>query len=333
MRDLCLSIPNNVCSIIYNAAVTDIVNHDSETPSYVELTWRNTQSKISQSDKYDSIIIATTAVAANIINFRERGQFIEKYRALRQVHYDCGTKIALFFNESWWYKVDTIKGGRSTTDLPVHCVYYHNFNVSALPTDGAAILCPYVWAQDSLLWQSLPDDVAIDLALSNLNLLHKETNVYNYFIGGIIKHWCDDDYSHGAFPLFTSFQEGDIRETLQKSINNRIYFIGDYVSSAHGSIEGAILSALSGVMTIQEESFDVIIVGGGPIGLLTAIGLASKNPNITIAILEQYQINNQYGSSHENVKQFRQPHSEVYLTELAKISIPLWRQLDWRSIS
>jgi glycine/D-amino acid oxidase-like deaminating enzyme len=44
--------------------------------------------------------------------------------------------------------------------------------------------------------------------------------------------------------------------------------------------------------------------------------------------VEQFQIGNQNGSSHESVKQFRQPHSEKYLVELANMSIPLWRKLE-----
>ncbi|CAF3304755.1 unnamed protein product [Rotaria sp. Silwood2] len=328
LRDRCLVVPNNRCSIVFDARVSNVTYASTETPKNVQLTWRDSSFNQNISKKYDSLIVATTATAANMIEFTPRRLFVDKYRTMRQVHYDCASKIALFFKEPWWKTRFAITGGRSTTDLPVRAVYYHNFNANASATDGAAILASYTWAMDSLVWQSLPDNSAVSLALDNLNMLHAQVDVYQSLVGYQIKHWCDDNYSHGAFCLFTPFQERDLKNALQQSIDGRIHFIGEHTSSAHGWIEGAILSALRVVMNIQEESFDVVIVGGGPIGLFTAIRLASIKSGIKIAIIEQFQIGNQNGSSYENVKQFRQPHSELYLAELAKISIPLWRQLE-----
>ncbi|CAF1096793.1 unnamed protein product [Didymodactylos carnosus] len=325
----CLSVANNRCSIMYNASVTK-VQLKTEKKSNVQITWKN-GSNDTQSKKYDSVIVATTATAASLIEFTTRFKFADKYRAMRQLHYDCASKVALFFNRQWWNLDENIQGGRSTVDLPVRFVYYHNFNTTSSESDGAAILASYTWSQDALLWTSLSEQQSIDLALENLNEIHAKTDVFKTFIGGKVKHWCTDPYSHGAFALFTPFQERDIMSELIKSVDN-VHFIGEHTSSAHAWIEGAILSALRSALIIQEEIFDVVIIGGGPIGLATAIRLADRQPTLRIAIVEQFKIGNSDGSSgSSDVRQFRQMYSEQYLAELANKSVLMWHQLEHKA--
>lgn len=182
---------------------------------------------------------------------------------------------------------------------------------SSLRIHGHKMLC---------LWQSISDDVAFEIALDNMDRLYSQ-EIRDYWTGGKTKHWCDDPYAHGANAMLTPFQARNLEEILKKSVKNVVLFIGDYTSSIHAWVEGASSSALRAVMQIQEESFDVTIVGGGPIGLLTAIQLAKSNASMSIGIIEQFTIGNTEGSSHDNARQFRQPHSERYLSELAKISI------------
>ncbi|CAF1511665.1 unnamed protein product, partial [Didymodactylos carnosus] len=177
--------------------------------------------------------------------------------------------------------------------------------------EGGMIIASYTWSQDSTLWGSLGDNISVNLALENIDALHSTLDIKPYHSGHVIKHWCQDNYSHGAFTLFTPFQEHDIMNDLVRSINV-VRFGGEYTSSCHGWIEGDILSALRVAMIIQEELFDVVIVGGGPIGLTTAIQLAKKEPNFNIAIIEQYTVGNMNSS-------------DQYLAELAIMSVPLWR--------
>jgi glycine/D-amino acid oxidase-like deaminating enzyme len=324
----CLAVPNNRCSILYNTRVTGVTLRNGVLADITYIS-QNASFQNVTSQLYDHVIVATTAAAANIIDFNDRSDFVDSYRAMRQVHYDCASKVALFFAYQWWVNNPqvNIQGGHSTTDLPVRFVYYHNFNVSASLQDGAAMLASYTWSQDALQWQSIPDDVALQIALENMNRLHRQ-EVISYYIGGVTKHWCNDIYSHGAYALFTPFQEQDIKGILALSVKNVVHFIGEHTSSLHKWIEGATLSALRVMMEIQEESFDVAIIGGGPVGLLTAIQLARENTSMNIVIVEQFTIGNSYGSSHDNVRQFRQPHSEEYLAKLATISFGKWRELE-----
>ncbi|CAF3396529.1 unnamed protein product, partial [Rotaria sp. Silwood2] len=317
----CLAIEQGRCTLLLNTRVTQIQLYSSES---IRISYSNNGNH--NSTMFDSVIVATTATAAQLIDFDMRANFADKYRVMRQLHYDCASKIILFFNSSWWFNIENINGGRSVTDLPIRFVYYpEGSNI-----DGGVILASYTWSQDSLLWQSLSNDEAIELALKNLIELHPTTGtrIRTFFQGGKVKHWCEDDDAHGAFALFTPLQETNIRDDLQASISN-IHFIGEHTSSAHAWVEGSLLSAMRPALKMQEETFDVVIIGGGPIGLATAISLATKQPTLNIAVLEQGTIINSDGSSGTfDLRQFRSMYNEIYLAELANLSVPLWRNIE-----
>ncbi|CAF0790255.1 unnamed protein product [Adineta steineri] len=317
MIDECMKIEGNRCSLLLNTKVTQV-------QLYAAQTVRITSS--SNTDLFNSVIVATTATASQLINFNTRSNFIDKYRSMRQLHYDCSSKILLFFNSSWWFNNENINGGRSVTDLPIRFVYYpQDSNVN-----GGVLVGSYTWSQDSLLWQSLSDDDAIELALKNLIELHPTTgnNIRTFFRGGKVKHWCEDEYARGAFALFTPLQETDIFDDLKLSVSN-IHFIGEHTSSAHAWVEGAILSSLRSALIIQKETYDVVIIGGGPIGLATAVRLSLKQPTLSIAIVEQgYLLNSDGSSGTFDQRQFRQMYNEIYLAELANLSVPLWHEIE-----
>jgi len=171
MVDECYSIESNRCSIIYSTPIIQ-----------VQLTTKN-----NTIHKFHSIFISTTATAAQLIDFDQRNQFINKYRSLRQLHYDCSTKILLFFNVSWWIKQENITNGRSITDLPIRFIYYPNIN----QTNDGTILASYTWSYE----------------------IHRfSPNIREYFQGGKVKHWCNDPYSHGSFACFTPFQEVELTD-------------------------------------------------------------------------------------------------------------------------
>ncbi|CAF1022356.1 unnamed protein product [Didymodactylos carnosus] len=325
LKSECLLIENKRCSIVYNTEITKLQLYDQATTSSITVTW-----KANTSEVYDSVIVSTTAKSSQLIEFNEREDFLDKYRSMRQLHYDCASKIILFFNYSWWLHNENIHGGCSITDLPIRFIYYYNFNDQSIEQDGGgAIIASYTWSQDSMLWQSVSEQNAIDLALKQIMEIHRLSfEIQKYFQGGKIKHWCDDEYTHGAFALFTPLQDSDIFDDLQASVFN-VHFMGEHTSTLHGWIEGSLLSAVRTALVIQEETFDVVIIGGGPIGLTTAVSLWLKQPTLRIVILEQYQIGDSQGSSSAfDVRQFRQMYNEPYLAELANLSFSLWRQLE-----
>jgi hypothetical protein len=74
------------------------------------------------------------------------------------------------------------------------------------------------------------------------------------------------------------------------------------------------------------NDFDVIVVGGGPIGLSSAYHLSKRR--VRTLVLEQFTFVNQLGSSAGISRQFRIPYPEAYMVKLVKQSIPFWDELQ-----
>ncbi|MGB5980406.1 MAG: FAD-dependent oxidoreductase, partial [Cyclobacteriaceae bacterium] len=74
------------------------------------------------------------------------------------------------------------------------------------------------------------------------------------------------------------------------------------------------------------KNYDVIIVGGGPMGLATAAEL-SKTDQRTL-VLEQFGFINQKGSSAGLSRQFRVQYAQEYMAQLALDSVPYWDELQ-----
>jgi len=79
-------------------------------------------------------------------------------------------------------------------------------------------------------------------------------------------------------------------------------------------------------MDSTEVNYDVIVIGGGPMGLSTAYHLSKRNTRTLI--LEQFTFFNQLGSSAGVSRQFRIPYPEEYMVKLVKQSIPFWDELQ-----
>lgn len=71
---------------------------------------------------------------------------------------------------------------------------------------------------------------------------------------------------------------------------------------------------------------DVIVIGGGPIGLATAYHLSKRK--VRTLVLEQFTFFNQLGSSAGVSRQFRIPYPEEYMVQLVKQSLPFWDELQ-----
>ena len=79
-------------------------------------------------------------------------------------------------------------------------------------------------------------------------------------------------------------------------------------------------------MDARSVNYDVIIIGGGPIGLSTAFHLSKRSTRTLV--LEQFTFFNQLGSSAGVSRQFRIPYPEEYMVKLVKESIPFWDELQ-----
>jgi glycine/D-amino acid oxidase-like deaminating enzyme len=76
----------------------------------------------------------------------------------------------------------------------------------------------------------------------------------------------------------------------------------------------------------MNKEYDIIIIGGGSVGLASAAELASSNKKVLV--LEQFGFFNQEGSSAGLSRQFRIQYAQKYMAELVLDSIPYWDKLQ-----
>lgn len=74
------------------------------------------------------------------------------------------------------------------------------------------------------------------------------------------------------------------------------------------------------------ENYDVIVIGGGAIGLATAYHLGQRQAKTLV--LEQYTFVNQLGSSAGVSRQFRIPYPDEYMVQMALDAQPYWDELQ-----
>jgi monomeric sarcosine oxidase len=74
------------------------------------------------------------------------------------------------------------------------------------------------------------------------------------------------------------------------------------------------------------DNYDVIIIGGGPVGLATAYHLSQRKAKTLV--LEQYTFLNQMGSSAGVSRQYRIPYPDQYMVQMALDAQPYWDALQ-----
>ncbi|MBO9613278.1 MAG: FAD-dependent oxidoreductase [Dyadobacter sp.] len=75
-----------------------------------------------------------------------------------------------------------------------------------------------------------------------------------------------------------------------------------------------------------DHHFDVIVVGGGAIGLSTGYHLGKRKAKTLV--LEQFNFKNQLGSSAGVSRQYRIPYPEEYMVQMALDAQPYWDELQ-----
>lgn len=77
---------------------------------------------------------------------------------------------------------------------------------------------------------------------------------------------------------------------------------------------------------MNTENYDVIVIGGGAIGLATAYHLGKRKAKTLV--LEQFTFVNQLGSSAGVSRQFRIPYPNEYMVQMALDAQPYWDELE-----
>lgn len=74
------------------------------------------------------------------------------------------------------------------------------------------------------------------------------------------------------------------------------------------------------------DQYDVVVVGGGPVGLAAAYHSAKRGKSVLL--LERFNLFNQSGSSNDLVRMFRTMYTQDFMADLAFQSIKFWRDLE-----
>jgi monoamine oxidase len=188
----------------------------------------------------DLAIVTTPFSTLRFVKFEPYNSFSYFKRvAIRELNYMASTKIGIEFKSRFWEKEGQF-GGKSITDLPIRFTYYPSYGIG---TPGPAVItASYIWADEALTFESLPEKEQIQYALTNLAELYGP-QVYSEFITGTSFSWSKNPYSCGAFTSFEPGQDSELYPYISTP-EGRVHFAGEHTSLTHGWIQGAIESGL-----------------------------------------------------------------------------------------
>ncbi|MEY2193160.1 flavin monoamine oxidase family protein [Neobacillus sp. BF23-41] len=159
--------------------------------------------------------------------------------AIRELNYMGSTKIGIEFKSRFWEK-EGQQGGKSITDLPIRFTFYPSYGIG---TPGpAVIIASYLWADEALTLESLPEKEQLHYALMNLAEIYGP-QVYSEFVTGTSFSWSKNPFSCGAFTSFEPGQDSELYPYISTA-EGRVHFAGEHTSLTHGWIQGAIESGI-----------------------------------------------------------------------------------------
>lgn len=77
-----------------------------------------------------------------------------------------------------------------------------------------------------------------------------------------------------------------------------------------------------------DNQCDVLIIGGGIIGVSTAFYLSQEDPKLKIIVLEKNSCGHDRASSYGESRMYRKMYSKAYFSQMQTEALKMWRQLE-----
>ena len=169
---------------------------------------------------YVTVFNTTSLGCLQRIDLTEMSLHPSQKDAIRCLHYDNSTKVAIKFSRPWWKMLgDISNGGSASTDMPLRTCVYPSYNLSDMGGQ-AVLLCSYTWSQDAVRVGSLVnrdspkgEEQLKELILDDLAKLHQRSifelssvarvreMISLYYVSHHAFSWANDPYTSGAFAL------------------------------------------------------------------------------------------------------------------------------------
>ncbi|KAM9973717.1 hypothetical protein ACTFIW_010840 [Dictyostelium discoideum] len=249
-----------------NGLIVDVLNeHSSSTPPSPSPTSSSTTSTINKNQfNFKHVISTTTLSALQRIDTSDLNLSLKQRLGIRSIHYSVAIKVAIKFKYRWWEDYQfmngkPIKGGRSSTDLPIRSIIYPSYGIGKNST--GVLIASYVGGQDALRLGSLVGSVEkekrlIRICLENLAEIHDiDVNILRkLYKTHKCMHWSNDENASGAYGLYWPTQFLEFYPSLTKpSTDGRFHISGESTSIHHAWIIGALNSAYRSVDRILRQ--------------------------------------------------------------------------------
>jgi monoamine oxidase len=200
-------------------------------------------------ENFDAVVLALPPSSVRMIRNKPTWPVALEH-GLRSIHFLPLYKIGLRFKSRFWERENLrpSNGGQSITDLPCRWVVYPSYGIG---DKDKGVLLLYSWMTDSNHWLPKSNLEKVNLALSNLQELYPEVDIYDQYAGGSPGN---ENYLKEAFPVEWAVQWalGDATfypsqfsylYPIMKQPQGQIYFTGEHLSVYHTWIVGALDSA------------------------------------------------------------------------------------------
>ncbi|KAG8736327.1 hypothetical protein FRC10_009450 [Ceratobasidium sp. 414] len=186
--------------------------------------------------------------------------------AIRDLHYDCSTKVAIRFSSRWWETLQAPQigpqiGGVSSTDRPTRTVVYPSYGIKL--SEGATMIVSYTWAQDAFRLGSLAKGKGSDAEqaliagilkdLTDMHGITDPTYLQGLMLDYHVYNWYAHEFSMGAFALFGPGQFENLYPWVTKPVYGRLHFAGEATSVHHAWVVGALNSAYRSLVEINNN--------------------------------------------------------------------------------